>query len=97
MFLEEAANTFLDHDPQDLCWETSGMPLFGPLYNLYQVEHEVLQEYITATLAKGFLQPSSSSAGANVLFVKKGDDSLRLSVDYRSLNLITQKIVIFYL
>ena len=91
VFSEEAANTLPEHSPQDLCLETSGTPPFGPLYNLFQVELEVLREYIADNLAKRFIQPSSSSAGAPVLFAKKRDDSLRLCVDYRGLNFITQK------
>lgn len=89
VFSEEAANTLPQHGPQDLALETSGTPPFGPLYNLSQIELEVLREY--SNIAKGFIQPSTSSAGTPALFVKKGDDSLRLCVDYRGLNLITQK------
>ncbi len=47
--------------------------------------------YIPYNLAKSFIQPSTSSAGAPVLFAKKRDGSFRLCVDYRGLNLITQK------
>lgn len=42
IFSEEAANTLPNHGPQDLALETSGAPLVGPLYNLSQVELEVL-------------------------------------------------------
>ena len=44
-------------------------------------------------LAKGFIQPSSSSAGAPVIFAKKpkADGSLRLCIDYRGLNRVTKK------
>lgn len=42
-------------------------------------------------LAKGFIYPSSSPAGAPILFAKKQDGSLRLYVDYRGLNSITVK------
>ncbi len=56
------------------------------------MELEVLREYIADNLAKRFIQPSSSLARAPVLFIKKGDDSLRFCVDYRGLNLIIQKI-----
>ena len=62
VFSEEAANTLPEHGPQDLCLETSGTPPFGPLYNLSQVELEVLREYIVDNFANGFIQPSSSSA-----------------------------------
>lgn len=90
VFFEETANTLPEHGPHDLALEISKAPPFGPLYNLSQVELEVLREYILDNLAKGFIQPSTSSAGTLVLFVKKGDDSLQLCVDYRGLNLITQ-------
>ena len=91
VFSEDAANTLPEHGHHDLCLETTGTPPFGPLYNLSQNELEVLREYIADNLAKGFIQPSTSSAGAPVLFVKKGDAKLRLCVDYRGLNLITKK------
>ncbi len=80
-----------DHGPQDLSLETTETPPFRSLYNLSQVELEVLKRYISDNLAKDFIQPSTSSAGAPVLFAKKRDESLRLCVDYRGLNLITQK------
>ncbi|SLM35363.1 Reverse transcriptase domain [Lasallia pustulata] len=49
------------------------------------------EEYLDINLANGFIQPSQSSAGAPVLFAPKGDGGLRLCVDYRGLNAITQK------
>jgi hypothetical protein len=42
-------------------------------------------------LDKGFIRPSSSPWGCMVLFVKKKDQSLRLCVDYRPLNVVTIK------
>ena len=42
-------------------------------------------------LDKGFIHPSTSPWGYPALFVKKKDDSLRLCVDYRPLNVVTIK------
>ena len=89
VFSEEAANTLPEHRPQDLALETSEAPPFRPLYNISQVELEVLQEYILDNLVKGFIQFFTLSTRALILFVKRRDDTLRLYVDYRGLNLIT--------
>ena len=40
---------------------------------------------------KGYIRPSASPWGCPALFVKKKDDSLRLCVDYRPLNVVTIK------
>lgn len=82
VFTEEVANTLPKYGPQDLALETSRAPPFGPLYNCTQVDLGVLQEYISNNLAKKYIQSSTSSVGASVLFVKKEDDSLQLCFDY---------------
>jgi hypothetical protein len=46
----------------------------------------VLKEYINKNLKKGYIQKSTSSARALVLFVLKKDRKLQLVVDYRGLN-----------
>ena len=56
-------------------------PPFGPIYGLSEPELEALRTYLAENLAKGFIQPSKSPAGAPMLFVKKKDGS----VDYRGL------------
>ena len=71
--------------------EEGKSPPFGPIYQLLEKELKVLKEYIDDNLAKGFIRPSTSSAGSPVLFVPKKDGSLRLCVDYRALNNITIK------
>jgi hypothetical protein len=66
-------------------------PPFGPLYDMSREEPIVLKQYIQDNLEKGFIQASSSPAGAPILFVKKADGTLRLCVDYRGLNELTVK------
>src|SRR4030081_1277061 len=56
-----------------------------------ELELRTLRDHLEKELAKGFIRPSSSPAGAPVLFVKKKDGSLRLCVDYRAINRMTVK------
>lgn len=50
-----------------------------------------LREYIEESLSKGFIRASSSPAGARVLFIKKGNESLWLCVNYKGINKTTVK------
>ena len=63
----------------------------GTIYSLSLVELTALQMFIDKNLTTGFIQPTSSSHTALVLFIKKKDRSLRLCVDYRGLNKLTKK------
>jgi hypothetical protein len=54
-------------------------------------ELEELRKQIKELQDKGYVRPSSSPWGALVLFVKKKDGSMRMCVDYRSLNEVTIK------
>jgi hypothetical protein len=63
----------------------------GPIYPMLEVELAALREFIDEFLSKGFIRPSTSLAGAPILFAKKKDGALRLCVDYRTLNQITKK------
>jgi hypothetical protein len=60
----------------------------------YKMTHKELAELkiqLKELLDKGYIHPSSSPWGSPVMFVKKKDQSLRLCVDYRPLNVITIK------
>lgn len=48
-----------------------------------------MESYISETLVAGLIRPSSSPLGAEFLFVKKKDGSLRPCIGYRGLNDIT--------
>jgi hypothetical protein len=50
-----------------------------------------LKKQLSEMLDRGHIVPYTSPFGASVLFVKKPDGSLRLCVDYSSLNQITIK------
>ena len=67
------------------------VPPFGPIYSLSEPELQSLRDYLKENLEKGFIVPSKSPAASPILFQRKKDGSLRLCVDYRKLNEITQK------
>ena len=66
-------------------------PPFGPIYALSELELTELRKNLDENLERKFIQPSSSPAGAPILFVKKKNEELRLVVDYRGLNKVTVK------
>lgn len=99
--LEQYASIFTEDDLPDLPPRRPGVDMaidllpgaqapWGPLYSLSRTEEEALLKYIKQALDKGLIRPSSSAAGAPVLFVKKADGSLRFCVDYRALNAVTK-------
>ncbi|XP_073358028.1 uncharacterized protein [Aegilops tauschii subsp. strangulata] len=66
------------------------IPGTGPIakrpYRMPPQELEELKKQIRELQAQGFIRPSSSPRGAPVLSVEKKDGTLRMCVDYRSLN-----------
>src|SRR5437588_3222436 len=64
---------------------------FMKLYRLREEELKALREYLEKNIQRRWIRPSTSSAGAPILFVKKKDGGLRLCVDYRGLNAVTRK------
>lgn len=93
VFDKKKASTLPPHRPYDCAidLEDGKAPPWGPIYGLSPAELTALREYIDENLANGFIQHSSSPAGAPVFFVSKKDGSLRLVVDYRGLNKITKR------
>jgi hypothetical protein len=61
------------------------------LYRMAPLELTKLKIQIVELQQKGFIRPSSTPWGAPVLFVTKKDRSMRMCIDYRSLNKVTVK------
>lgn len=51
-----------------------------------QGELIALEEYIDENLSKGFIRASSTPADAPILFIKRGDGSLKLHLNYGGIN-----------
>jgi len=60
-------------------------------YRMPADELAELKQQLRELQQKGYIRPSSSPWGALILFVKKKDGSLRMCIDYRSLNEVTVK------
>ncbi|GBG79058.1 hypothetical protein CBR_g28772 [Chara braunii] len=60
-------------------------------YRLSIPEATELKRQLEELLRQGFIKPSNSPWGAPVLFARKADGTLRLCIDYRSLNRYTVK------
>jgi hypothetical protein len=88
IFEKVNADKLPPHRPCDhrIPLEDGFQPPFGPLYSLSRPELEELKRWLEENLSKGFIRASSSPAATPILFVKKGDGSLRLIVDYRGIN-----------
>jgi hypothetical protein len=66
-------------------------PISKRPYRMPPKELAELKIQLQELLDKGYIRPSASPWGCPALFVKKKDNSLRLCVDYRPLNVVTIK------
>jgi hypothetical protein len=66
-------------------------PISRRPYKMTPKELAELKVQLNELLDKGYIHPNSSPWGCPALFVKKKDQSLRLCVDYRLLNVVTIK------
>jgi hypothetical protein len=71
--------------------EDNKIPPWRPINTLSEFELATLKDWIKTNIDRGFITHSRSPFGANILFAKKKDGSLRICVDYRGLNNITIK------
>src|SRR4051812_35448771 len=92
VFPEELPGMPLDRDIKFLI---ELLPGTGPIskrpYRMPTNDLEEIKKQIKELLEKGYIRLSSSPWGAPVLLVEKKDGSLRMVVDYRSLNEVTIK------
>jgi hypothetical protein len=87
------ANKLPLHHPSDhtILLPDGFKPPFGPLYSLSHPKLEELKYWLDKNLSKGFIHTSSSPTATPILFVKKGDGSLQLVINYRGINKGTVK------
>ena len=81
--------------PKSRPWDHK-INLTGPmkkqrLNRLSPAEKAELDRQMESAIAAGLVRPSQSEFGSPILFVRKADGSLRLCIDYRGLNAVTQK------
>ena len=62
-----------------------------PMYRLSPAELVEVTAQIKQLLALGFIEPSDSPYGSPILFVLKKDNTLRMVIDYRAINRLTQR------
>ena len=65
-------------------------PVHLPPYRLPHAYRETVQRELKEMIAEGIIEPSTSEWTAPIVLVPKKDGSLRLCVDYRRLNGVTQ-------
>ncbi|QRW15702.1 Retrotransposable element Tf2 protein [Rhizoctonia solani] len=93
VFSEEFFTTLPEHCPYDIAidLEEDKQPPYGPIYSMTPVQREALKEHTDPELSAGKIVPTTSLAGAPVMFVKRADGRLCLVLDYCWLNAITIK------
>jgi hypothetical protein len=93
VFSKKASEELPPHRPYDHKIELEGSVPFSysPLYKMTEEELEALKEYLTENLRKGYIESSSAPFASPILFVRKGNGSLRLCHDFRKLNALTRK------
>jgi hypothetical protein len=92
VFPEDLPGMPLDRDVEFVIELQPGTtPISRRPYKMTPKELAELKVQLNELLDKGYIHPSSSPWGYPTLFVKKKDQSLRLCVDYRLLNVVTIK------
>jgi transposase InsO family protein len=94
VFSKEESNKLPPHRAYDHKIKLTADPSelsYHPLYHMTVDELQVLKKYLEENLDKGFIEHSSAPFAAPVMFVQKPSGGLRLCIDYRKLNALTEK------
>ena len=68
-------------------------PSFRKAWRTSPAERQEIDKQVAYMLSKGLIKPSSSPWGAPTLFAPKSDGTLRMCIDYRGLNAVTERDV----
>ena len=87
------AKIFFEHENEDHVIDLmlGAKPPYESLYTLFEIELNVLRNYLLKNLTLNRIRKSTSRASALMFFVFKKNDSLRLCVDYKGLNALIIK------
>jgi hypothetical protein len=92
VFLEELSGMPPDHEIEFVIELVLGTaPIFKRPYRMVANQLAKLKEQLQELLDKGYIRPSASPWGAPIIFVPKKDGTLRMCVNYCSLNEVTIK------
>ena len=87
------AETFFEHENEnyiiDLIFDAKS--LYKLLYILFEIELDVLKDYLLKNLILNRIREFTSRTSALILFVFKKNNNLRLYVDYKKLNALIIK------
>ena len=87
------AKTFFEHEDEDHVIDLmlDAKLLYESLHTLFKIELDVLKNYLLKNLILNRIREFTSCANTLMFFVFKKNDSLRLCVDYKRLNVLIIK------
>ena len=87
------AKTLLEHENKNCVINLilDAKSSYESLYILFKIELDILKDYLLKNLTLNRIRKSMNRASASMFFVFKKNDSLRLCVDYKKLNVLIIK------